>query len=738
VDAQGSQIQPGKRLTSFFRKYALALFFLVAACADAAAAIPDSLIYRLSTEENSNNVHFNGIDFSFVLNDDNSDYWLFSPVDNYRFALRQFDDTKWKNLASDFEIDDDSAFTGIGWFRLHYKAAQVFSGTTLYLHISHNGASELFHDGSFLQSFGKVSADPALEIGRDPRNAYFALVVQDTLEHVLAVRYSNANYRKYADDFGDEDVGFRLRFFRAADKEEIVALSEYQRFFFIGISAFLFALALVHGMIYAFERTRRFNLYHSIFTLSLSLLFLFPVLNKLIESPLTTFRVYYFTNALPPTFFFSVIVLLFSLFQKKINKFFYICLGTYLAALVAEYIFGAGENFFTVSLFFMMYVGSIIISIKAIRNNFRGARIVGCGVLGVTLFMVLSILALIFVPQQGIIFAIFFAIMAVLSLPLSMSVYLAYDFAAANRTLRSQIVQIEDLSARALREEQEKKEILENRKRVLEEQVKERTAQIMQQKEVIEEKNKDITDSINYAKRIQDAILAAKEIKYKLFPDAFVLFKPKDIVSGDFYWFAGRGGRRLIAACDCTGHGVPGALMSMIGNNILNQLVNERGFVTPDEILENLHHEVRRTLKQDENSETKDGMDLALLSFTSETGFEYAGAQRPLWIIRKGELLETKGTKMSVGGQRLDENMRFAKHSVSGEKGDLVYIFSDGYADQFNREDKKLMTRKFKEILLGIQHLSMPEQEKYLDEFIESWKGDMEQTDDILVIGIRL
>jgi len=289
-----------------------------------------------------------------------------------------------------------------------------------------------------------------------------------------------------------------------------------------------------------------------------------------------------------------------------------------------------------------------------------------------------------------------------------------------------------------LQEEQEKKQLLENQKQMLETQVKERTAEITEQKEIIEEKNKDITDSINYAKRIQNAILASKEIKYKLFPDAFVLFKPKDIVSGDFYWFAGKDGKRLIAACDCTGHGVPGALMSMIGNNLLNKVVNEKAVTSPNKILTEIDAELRKTLKKEENVDSKDGMDVALLSFSGDTEMEYAGANRPLWIIRDGKLEETKATKISIGGDRFGQQIEFVNHLVKLKKGDTVYIASDGFADQFNNNDKKLMTKRFKEILLGIQHLPMVEQEKYLDEFIDKWRGALEQTDDILVIGIRV
>jgi serine phosphatase RsbU (regulator of sigma subunit) len=255
----------------------------------------------------------------------------------------------------------------------------------------------------------------------------------------------------------------------------------------------------------------------------------------------------------------------------------------------------------------------------------------------------------------------------------------------------------------------------------------------------IESKNRSITDSINYSKRIQDASLSPWELKYKLFQQAFVLFKQKDIVSGDFYWFAEKDGKKLIAACDCTGHGVPGALMSMLGNNILNQIVNEKGITAPDKILNQLNLRIRKALKQDENNETRDGMDIALIAFTSENEIEYAGAKRPLWIIRKGVLEEIKADKFSIGGQQIEGEQLFLNNKVTLSKGDCMYIFSDGYVDQFGGpHEKKFMTKNFKNLLLSIYMEPMDKQEFIINDAIEKWKMNYEQVDDILVIGIKV
>jgi serine phosphatase RsbU (regulator of sigma subunit) len=265
-------------------------------------------------------------------------------------------------------------------------------------------------------------------------------------------------------------------------------------------------------------------------------------------------------------------------------------------------------------------------------------------------------------------------------------------------------------------------------------------AEVERYKLIIEEKNKDITDSIIYAKRIQQAKLPKKEDIYAALPNCFVLFKPKAIVSGDFYFFHQNTQSVFIAAADCTGHGVPGAFLSMIGSEKLEDALLVS--TNTSEILKRLNKGIKTSLRQSESFDsTHDGMDIALCSVNTTTYIvKYAGANRPLWIIRNGqtEVEEIKATKKAIGGYTEDEQ-HFDTHEVQLDKGDSFYIFSDGYADTFGGEaGKKLMTKKFKEILLDIQNKPMYEQEMHLDNFIETWKAGAEQVDDILVIGVRL
>ena len=265
-------------------------------------------------------------------------------------------------------------------------------------------------------------------------------------------------------------------------------------------------------------------------------------------------------------------------------------------------------------------------------------------------------------------------------------------------------------------------------------------AEVEKSKLVVEEKNKDITDSINYAKRIQQAQLPRKEEIYASLPQSFVLFKPKDIVSGDFYFFHKNNHTLFIAAADCTGHGVPGAFMSMIGSGKLDEAVAHSSDTS--EILKHLNNGIKNSLHQSDSDEsTKDGMDIAICSVDTKNRIvKYAGANRPIWLIRKGktEVEEIKGTKKAIGGYT-EDNQYFDSHELKLQQGDTFYITTDGYADQFGGQaGKKLMTKKFKEILLSIQDMSMQEQKKHLDNFVENWKAEIEQVDDILVIGVRL
>lgn len=290
--------------------------------------------------------------------------------------------------------------------------------------------------------------------------------------------------------------------------------------------------------------------------------------------------------------------------------------------------------------------------------------------------------------------------------------------------------------------------------------------QIEIQKNEIAQKNLALTDSIGYAKRLQESIFPIDTIRKELFPQSFVLFKPKDIVSGDFYWYTQKNGRKLIAVVDCTGHGVPAALLSMLGNVFLDEIVNEQGITQPSEVLSALRFKMIHLFRQKGTvGETQDGMDIALLSFDEKNCFvEFAGANSPLRIVRKhpplaetavgsdaiklpaatapdiyrNVLIKVPPTKRHIG-YFMGKGLPFENQKIPFQKGDTFYIVSDGFADQFGgHKGKKFRSMQLEEKLLAISPLSMEEQKNKLEQTFNEWKGDLYQVDDVLVMGVRM
>lgn len=249
-----------------------------------------------------------------------------------------------------------------------------------------------------------------------------------------------------------------------------------------------------------------------------------------------------------------------------------------------------------------------------------------------------------------------------------------------------------------------------------------------------------ITDSVRYAQRIQNAILHPPAEITAHFQDAFIFFQPRDIVSGDFYWFSEVEGKKVIAAVDCTGHGVPGAFMSLIGNDLLHDIVNVRKITAPDQILSILNDNVRNTLKQKETNNS-DGMDMALCVYDpKEKTLCFSGAKNPLIAIQNGELQQIKGDRMPIGGTwEVFESESFCCHNFEVKPGDCFYIFSDGYQDQFGGpKNKKFMIKKLRELLLEVHAKPMHQQEQIISKTINEWMGKESQVDDMLVIGFRI
>jgi len=253
-------------------------------------------------------------------------------------------------------------------------------------------------------------------------------------------------------------------------------------------------------------------------------------------------------------------------------------------------------------------------------------------------------------------------------------------------------------------------------------------------------KNTEIGQSIEYAKRIQEAITQEPGMLNMLFGDAFILYKPRDIVSGDFYWYYKKGNKVFVAAVDCTGHGVPGAMMSVMANGLVHEAIVKKGIENPGDILNAIDSELSARLsKADGTVATPDGMDIALTVFDYDTlTVSYAGAFRPLILVRNNEITEYRGSRYPIGFYE-DVVKTFDTQTIPLQQGDRIYLFSDGYVDQFGGEERKKLNRKrFYELLLNIQTMKMEEQKAYLEYAFTNWKQDEIQTDDILVVGLEV
>ncbi len=261
---------------------------------------------------------------------------------------------------------------------------------------------------------------------------------------------------------------------------------------------------------------------------------------------------------------------------------------------------------------------------------------------------------------------------------------------------------------------------------------------LSKQKEKIEISHKHIKDSINYAKKIQDAILPSLDLFENNLSDYFIFFKPRDVVSGDFYWAKKINEHFIFVAADCTGHGVPGAFVSMLGISFLNEIVARKGLYQAGKILDILREEIKKSLKQNSESKRQEGMDIAFCSLNTKTNvLQFAGANNPLYLFRNNEMIEYKGNKQPIGIYRKEKS--FTNYEIQLEKEDKIYIFSDGFIDQFGgKKNKKFMKKNFKKLLSEIQNENMNKQKQIINNTFENWKGNYKQIDDVLVMGVKI
>lgn len=690
-------------------------------------------------------------------------HWKFKQGDNKTWANSSFDDKDWDtgSLNRLEQLEESGKIKGISWLRLHLKVSPALFHKTILFRVQQSGASQIYLNNNLVESFGKVG-DSVTEIPYNPfHNVYLVQLGGDTMQ-LLAVRYSENKIMKSG---SSGFFSFNIQLEPISDINDLVSKPQiYVNLSFLIFGIFL-TLSIFHLLIFVYYRKVLSNLYYSIFALFCSLIALsfFSIFTT--HNPLYQLDLVEMDGGLVAPCFFLIIVLLYSIFQKKFNWFFWTLLCITVLAL-GMYILDM--PFVGIVLMFVQIIAScisgIIIIIKALRKKQQGAWIIASGFL-VFLGMIPAILLFFAVGQifsdaqhlninSGVIMVIW-----VFSIPVSMSVYLASDFARTNKKLSVQLVHVKQLSEQNIEKEKEKQQIIKQQKEMLEMQVKEKTSEIEKQKNQLVQKNTEITDSILYARRIQAAVLPPDEMLKEALGNYLVIFMPKDVVSGDFYWCYVNGDIVVFAVADCTGHGVPGGFMSMIGNSLLNEVVMDRKVFEADVILNELRTKLISTLqKSGGHNTTRDGMDIALCVWNKKDNtLQYAGANNPLYRISENialdasvqqsekikvfnsHLIEMVADKQPVGYQEDKMNTSFTRQVIQLRKGDTIYITSDGFIDQFGGDnDKKFTSKRLRHILDTFVHMPIEDQRLSLVQAFEDWKKDGTQTDDICVLGVKI
>jgi len=536
---------------------------------------------------------------------------------------------------------------------------------------------------------------------------FFPFLWKDYNHHLKAIKEKDYNTITY---FINDGFRFFLLCVFIISFLFYIIVERSKSFFWFSLFCFCALLATNINFIAA-----RFNLTEMFMTIALMLVLCIGIFSFL------AFLFQYFTNKIPKRIFYYSLVLPIIFISRILISYFNIEYNNF------------NDRIFTPSFFifiFILIIEIIIQIVSALKHKKRRALYIAIGVLQ---FLIVTPILLFFsefdnweVPK----------VISIYLVPISFLITIIYiikDSFTDNIAKQAEVIFLT----------QANEKILQEQNIVLEQKVIERTAEVIYEKKIVEQKNTEILDSIEYAKRIQTTILPPPKVVKKYLDDSFILYLPKDIVAGDFYWMESVGEWVLFAACDCTGHGVPGALVSVVCHNALNRAVKEYNKIMPAEILDVVAELVLENFSTDDD--VKDGMDASVCALNIATGELYwAGANNPLWLIRHAELdsasveiIEYKPNKQPIG--KFDDRVPYTNHKIEIAKGDTIYLFTDGFADQFGGErGKKLTKAKFKEAILNMQRYNLDEQKKYLLDLHLSYKGNLGQVDDICVIGVRV
>ena len=733
--------------------------------------------------------------------------WLYHKGDNPDWAKPSLDDTKWKRLNPRLWLDslEKGEFEGIGWFRLRLEVPKGLRGQTIALQMFQRGASEVYLNGKLAHKYGVVSIDGSKEKKYNPFGEPVKLTLGTNEAQVLAIRYSSSNaiwLHKYLNRWA-RTAGFHV-YIAPMDQsiKSVVDNRVFDAMVNVGRSGVLIALGLLHLFIFFYYPIQRANLYYALATLDLAVTFYINYLHQhthSVDNVIWLNIVSYTLSITIPLFFLKF---LYTLFYDKVPRYSIIFMITGIINLLVMFFSWSG-------IFLFLHQGLCMLealrcSIMAVRQKQKGAIIILAGVAGLIIFVPLGfIVNFVFPGLREVISEESVALMGNLGIMIvtgTVSIYLARDFANTSNKLQKKLEEIQKLSEKSLSQEKEKQEILEHQKEKLEKQVKIRTYELEEQSELVKEQNaeltnineeiaaqrdilqvktqelsvayKHITDSVQYAQRIQNAILGSETEILDNFSDAFIFLQPKDIVSGDFYWYTTTRKRtasmldedsrdsviptavslstiKILIAADCTGHGVPGAFMTVMGSNLLDEIVNSGHTTMPDQILKELDRRVIKNLHTDRQRSNgkagntghiNDGMDMSIIMLDeTENKLYFAGAKSPLYFVRNGALQNIKGSVFPIGSEQYKKKKDFALHAIDVQKGDIFYMFSDGFQDQFGGpEGRKYMRKNFREFLMNISYLPMQEQKQRIETEFNSWRDSQSQTDDVLVMGFRI
>ncbi len=669
------------------------------------------------------------------------------------WKTREGDDSSWASLSCNDQGWDTAELNSwpknpaaIHWYRLKIRIDQrLLPQKPLALMISQAGASDWYLNGKKLGSFGVVSADKHAEEGYDPRNTPLIFNFSDDTLQVLSIRYSNhVSFRKTR-PYGPEVSLAEAQ----AGLEETYALPALWLIFIDLTIGFFTGLTALHLFLFFFYRADRNNLYYSLFTGAAILLLSALHFNLYHTNSRAWLIVSYLLPAFFPLFFYSLFLLSRNLLDRKVRWYYYLTAGLTVITVISYFINTVVYSYLFVSLMFNVGFSTVFMIWHAYRAKRPGSVILGSGLLFAVGFLLLMLtlaifnnLRISFTGVSAFVF-VFFLMLAILSIPVSMSLYLARSFARTSRSLQDKLTEVERLSGQALAHAREKEELLAGQNTRLEEMVRARTLEVEQQKNKIEKqkeelevRNREITDSLHYAHFLQQAILPHLSFIREQVQDCFVIYRPKDIVAGDFYFAETEGEYFFIAAADCTGHGVPGAMLSVMCSNALNQAVHESSLREPGAVLDKVQDLVSAYFEKS-RQDIQDGMDISLLVFHRRTRqMQWAGANINLWYDN-GTMREIKGDKQPIG--RHHQRKPYTTHQVDLSGPAWLYLFTDGYADQFGGADgKKFMRRNLWNLLESFQGKNAGIQRLTLEQAFLEWSAGQEQVDDVTVIGIHV